>query len=158
MMKILLLLLWVAQVDEEALLDKGYELYTEDKYEEAIQQFNLALQLNDQNPETYFLRGLSWHAAADTKKAVEDLQKAIELQPDYLEAYQQLGYIYLVGQAPDRAIEAFDKAIELDPTNAEIYVNRGTAKCMKEDKEGANADWKIAKSLGVDYGEMMVCE
>lgn len=136
----------------------GFDLYSEERYEEAISQYDQALTINADNPETYFLRGLSWHASSETRKAVEDMKKAIALNPNYVDAYQQLGYIYLVGQAAERAIEAFDKAIELDPTNAEVYVNRGTAKCMNEDKAGANADWKIAKTLGVDYGEMMVCE
>ena len=63
MMKLLLVLLLLGQADVEALLDKGYELYSEEKYKEAITQYNLALSLNDQNPETYFLRGISWHAA-----------------------------------------------------------------------------------------------
>ena len=157
-MKILLILFSLLQPDEETLLDKGYEFFINEKYEEAIVQFNQAIDLNDLNPESFLLRGLCWHAMGETKKAVEDLSQAIILDNEYVAAYQQLGYIYLVGQAADRAIEAFDKAIELDPTNAEVYVNRGTAKCMNNDKEGANADWKLAKALGVDYGEMMVCE
>jgi tetratricopeptide (TPR) repeat protein len=157
-MKILLLYLLILQPDVEALLDKGFDLYNEEKYTEAIAQYDKALGIDEANPEIYFLRGLAWHASSETRKAIMDMDMAIELDPDYAEAYQQLGYIYLIGQAPDRAIEALDKAIALDPSNAETYVNRGTAKCMQDDKEGANKDWAMAKALGVDYGEMMVCE
>ena len=147
-----------AQSDIESLLDDGYDLYASEKYEAAIAKFNQAELVDSTNSETYLLRGLCQHALGQTRLAVEDLEKAIQYDPEYVEAYQQLGYIYLVSQAPDRAIKAFDKAIELDPTNAEIYVNRGTAKCMNDDKEGAVADWAKAKAMGIGYTEMMVCE
>lgn len=155
---LLISLLSFGQNDIESVLDAGYDLYSSEKYEKAIVQFNKAMELDSTIAETYLLRGLCQHALGQTRNAVEDLESAIRLDPEYVEAYQQLGYIFLVGQAPDRAIQAFDKAIALDPTNAEIYVNRGTAKCMKEDKEGAAADWAKAKSMGIGYTELMVCE
>ncbi len=142
----------------EVILDKGYDLYLKDKFEKAIETFNLALTLAPDNPETYLLRGLSHHGAGEVMKSIEDMQKAIDLDPNYIDAYREIGYIYLVGQAPREALEAFDKAIALDPSVAELYVNRGTAKCMLDDANGAKEDWKKAKELGVAYSAYMKCD
>jgi tetratricopeptide (TPR) repeat protein len=148
----------VLSQDVENLLDQGYEAYLASKYMTAVNYYSQAIDKDGSNPEAYFLRGISYHGLQEVEKAVNDLKKAIELEPEYVEAYQELGYIYLVGQAPKRAIEAFDKAIELDPTSGEVFVNRGTAKCMLDDTEGAEEDWKKAQELGVEYSEYMKCE
>ncbi len=153
----ILLLLLVGYQDLEVLLDRGYEQYSNEQYQEALETFNQAAKLKPDNAETYLLRGMTQFGLQQIRESVEDLEKAIEIDPYYSEAYQELGYVYLVSQAPAEAVKAFDKAIELNPS-AELYVNRGTAKCMMNDREGAEADWKIATSLGVDYSEMMVCD
>ncbi len=142
----------------ETLLDKGFSEYTNGEYIEALHTFKQAEQLDPQNPEIFFLTGISQFGLKNIEESVEYLEKAITLDPQYLEAYQELGYIFLVTRAPQRAISAYDKAIQLDPEGAELYVNRGTAKCMLNDTAGADADWAIAKKLGVDYGPMMTCE
>jgi tetratricopeptide (TPR) repeat protein len=142
----------------ENLLDSGFEKYSNSEYEQAIQIFSQAIKEAPDNPEIYFLRGLSYHGNKEVEKSVKDLERAIELNPSYFEAYQELGYIYLVGQAPALAIAQFDKAIEINPEAAEVYVNRGTAKCMLNDVSGAESDWEKAKKLGVQYSEYMKCQ
>ena len=89
---------------------------------------------------------------------MKSLDRATELKPDYAEAYYEKGYIYLIDRNVEKAIEFFDKVISLNPRQAEAYVNRGTAKCMMEDREGAEKDWAKAKELGVDYGDYMSCD
>ncbi|CAE7872289.1 HOP2, partial [Symbiodinium microadriaticum] len=157
-MKILLLFLLLIQNPLEVLLDKGYDEYSSGEYIEALHTFKEAMDLDPDNAEIYFLRGLTHFGLENIRESVEGFEKAIELNPDYQDAWQELGYVYLVSQAPDRAVEAYDKAITLSPETAELYVNRGTAKCMMNDIDGAETDWAVAKKLGVDYGEMMKCE
>jgi len=152
---IFLILLPFQSIDE--LLDKGYEYYQSENFNKAIETFNKALKIDPVNPETYLLRALSYYGLQEVEKSVLDLEKAIELDETYISAYSELGYIYLVGQAPKKAIEAYNKAIKLDPESGELYVNRGTAKCMLNDSDGAEADWKKAQELGVQYSEYMTC-
>lgn len=147
-----------SQIDVEALLDEGYEYYEQSQFNQAIVVFSKVISMEPSIPEAYFLRGICRHSIDDVKASIADMEKAIALDPEYLEAYQQLGYIYLVGQAPKEAIAAFDKALALDPTAAETYVNRGTAKCMQNDAQGAKEDWKKATALGVKYSDQMVCD
>jgi tetratricopeptide (TPR) repeat protein len=45
------------------------------------------------------------------------------------------------------------RAIALDPNYAAAYVNRGMAKEMLRDLDGACADWKKANELGAKEGK-----
>lgn len=147
-----------AQDQVEDLINSGYDKYMDDDYQGAISDFDKALQLDDSNPETYFLRGVCYSYAGEKVKAVADLDRAILLKDDYYEAYYEKGYIFLSDQNAQLAIPQFDAAIKYNPDYAEAYVSRGTAKCMMEDKKGATEDWKKAKKLGVGYSEYMKCE
>ena len=47
-----------------------------------------------------------------------------------------------------KAIADFTKAMEINPENVSFYVNRGVAKEMIGDLDGACADWKEASFRG----------
>ena len=64
------------------------------------------------------------------------------------QAYLRLGTLYLSQKQSERAIELFDEAIELKPDFAQAYHERGGAKLMQGDKEGAVADMQKAMELG----------
>ena len=59
--------------------NKGYVLYKQKKYEEAIQCFNLALQYNPQYGEAYLHRGNTKELMKNADGACEDWQKAADL-------------------------------------------------------------------------------
>ncbi|MEO9478009.1 MAG: hypothetical protein ABJG41_20865 [Cyclobacteriaceae bacterium] len=158
---LLALLLCVTSIafgQSEALIDSGYDKYMDSDFVGAIDDFTRALGFDSTNAETYFLRGVCYSSINEKVKAVSDLNKAIELKADYYEAYYEKGFIFLSDQNAELAMAELDAAIKLNPDYAEAYVSRGTAKCMLEDKAGANADWAKAKDLGVGYTEYMKCE
>jgi tetratricopeptide (TPR) repeat protein len=53
----------------------------------------------------------------------------------------------------EEAIEDFDMAIKYDKNYASAYVNRGTAREMARDPEGACSDWAKARALGSSLGK-----
>jgi tetratricopeptide (TPR) repeat protein len=147
-----------AYAQGEKILEKGYEKYLDDDFQGAIMDFTKALSFNDQNAEAYYLRGVCKSSLGQKKEAMEDLDKATTLQNDYPEAYYEKGYIYLIDKNAELAIKEFDEVIKYNPEFAEAYVSRGTANCMLEKKSLAAADWAMAKKLGVDYSDYMVCD
>lgn len=144
--------------DIEKIIDQGYEKYLAEDYKGAILDFGKALSYDEDNPEVYYLRGVSKSALGEKRGAMEDLNRATELEPAYAEAYYEKGYIFLTDQNAERAIKEFDQAIQHKPDFAEAYVSRGTARCMLEDRSGAEKDWIKAKGLGIGYTEFMICE
>ena len=53
----------------------------------------------------------------------------------------------------EKAKKDAEKAISLDKNFADAYVNRGMAKEMLRDLEGACEDWHKAKELGSELGK-----
>jgi tetratricopeptide (TPR) repeat protein len=131
-----------------SLLEKGYKLYEEENYTEALKVFEKAAAETPDNPEIYYLMGVCRSLTDDNYTALQNFALAIELDPSYAEAYYETGYAHFLMGKLEKALEAFDKAIELRPDYAEAYINRGSLKCMLEDAEGAKKDWDKAASLG----------
>ena len=67
---------------------KVYVLYLKN-YDAAIADVNNALRLKA-DPESYFLRGVAYHAKGDYAKAVADFEKSLQLDPDSDEVKEAL--------------------------------------------------------------------
>jgi len=129
-------------------LDSGYVAYQKGNYEDAISKFQESIDLNNQNAEAFYLKGVCQSAIQLNIAALKTYDKALALKPDYAEVYYEKGYSYFQLNKYQKAIEQFDKAIELRPDYAEAWFNRGSVKCIVGEKEGALADWEQARKLG----------
>ena len=103
------------------------------EYDWAIEDYNIVIDMNPDNVEAYYNRGVTYHHKGDYDRAIEDYTKTIQLKPDYANAYYNRGLSYDNKGASDRAIEDFTKVIQLDPNDAGAYFNRGLASNDKED-------------------------
>ena len=57
------------------------------EYEEAIQEFDKAIELNPVYAEAYFSRGLVYFDQDKYQRGIKDFSKAIHIDPDYGVAY-----------------------------------------------------------------------
>jgi tetratricopeptide (TPR) repeat protein len=128
------------------------------QYEEAIEDYNKAIELNPKNAEAYNNRGNAHSELNKHEEAIEDFNKAIELDPKYAEAYNNRGNAYYELNKHEEAIEDFNKAIELNPNFAAAYNNRGiTLVQTNEELDKAIGDFKHARDLseGKDKERML---
>lgn len=91
----------------------GYMLMTEDKYQDALQLFNEAL---NEDPEAFFIyqnRALCKLHLKDTLGAIADFKSNIELEPDNAETKYALGNLYKHRNDSVNAIKYFIPAIEI---------------------------------------------
>lgn len=106
---------------------RGNAYVMKESYDNAMEDFNKALELNPKNWFAYALRGFVYTKKNLLDKALADLNRAIELNPKDAVAYIFRSHIYVEKKLYDRTIEDLSRAIELDPKNEYAYCFRGTA-------------------------------
>ncbi|MFY7963594.1 MAG: tetratricopeptide repeat protein [Chitinophagaceae bacterium] len=70
----------------EAYLEKGYLLYEETKYKEALQNFIQLSQINQSYADAYYWIGKCSEALNDRQKAIDSYQKSLQLDSSIKEA------------------------------------------------------------------------
>jgi tetratricopeptide (TPR) repeat protein len=131
--------------------DRGFEYYKNAQYNQAIENFTIALSMEN-NSSYYINRGSSFYELNQYDKAISDFKQAITLAPDKAKAYGWCGNAYYATKSYREASEYFSKAIALEPNNAVLYLNRGHAYAKIGNKSMAASDFKKACELGDEDG------
>ena len=127
---------------------RGYAGIYFENYEEAIEEFDRAIEREPGYAGAYYNRGCI-HREGDKQRAIRDFTKAIELKSDYAEAYNNRGSLHEDIGNHKQAIRDFSKAIKLRPDYAMAYVNRGITYAMHDKKSLLSiTDIKKAIELG----------
>ena len=97
-------------------------------YEESIENYNKAIELNPNKADAYFNRGNAKVNICKYKEAIKDYDKVIDINPKCdASAYNNRGFCKATLGKHKESIEDFDKAIENNPDYASAYCNRGGA-------------------------------
>jgi len=126
------------------------------EYKNAIADFDKAIELDPTDIASYTDRGKAKAYLKDLDGAKKDF--LFILSKDSLGEQGQAALYYLgkityqQGQY-EQSIKYYDKLIILTPKDAELYFNRGVAKGMVFDTQGAIKDYDIAIELKPDYVE-----
>ena len=103
----------------------GTTLQTDHKYEEALQAFEHAKELDRNNPIIYNGLGVSYYALDKLGLAEQSYLEALHLQEDYADAWNNLGQVLRLERRDAAAIKAFGKAIQYNPHHAFAFFNMG---------------------------------
>jgi len=108
--------------------NRGARHLREEEPEEALQEFQAALELEPSRGTIHALMGTAYAAAKQTDAALEAYQRALELEPVEGAHHNNLGTLLVsAGRLPE-ALEHFRKAAQLDPDRAASYqFNLGAA-------------------------------
>jgi tetratricopeptide (TPR) repeat protein len=105
----------------------GQVRYQNGHYDDAIAEFNRALQQQPNNADAVLGLARAFDKKKDAPKAEASYKRAIELQPKYWAMYNAMGAFYLLhGNAP-ASVPFFQKVIQLAPDNTRGYGNLGAA-------------------------------
>ncbi len=92
----------------DALLSRG-NLY------KAFVQYDKSLQLNPDNIEVVYKKGLLFVIGGLNQDAIKEFQKVIKEESGHALAYKGMGQAFFQMKKYDEAKKNFQKAIELDP-------------------------------------------
>lgn len=97
---------------------KGYALHMAEKYQQSIEAYSKAIELDPKHAAAYCGRALAYGGLGDTRRAIEDCGKAVKLNPKFAAAYFYRGKFYDALGDNKRAIMDFKIAARLGEENA----------------------------------------
>ncbi|MBW4685077.1 MAG: tetratricopeptide repeat protein [Komarekiella atlantica HA4396-MV6] len=137
----------------QKLYQQGVNKYEAGKFQEAVEDFTQAIQLDSQNVLAYNRRGDTFYRLGDYQKAQADSSQAILLNPQDANAYYDRGFsLYELGKYKE-AIADYTQAIKLDAKNPFFYYGRGLTRIKLKDNKGAIGDFSKAIAVKPDYSE-----
>ena len=125
----------------------------QEKYDEAITQFEKAIKINTLHPSLYNNLGVAFKKNGDFKGSIKYFEKAIELIPNYSEAYNNLGTTYKILNDYKKAYQNYNKALELKTDSAEVYFNLAILQSAVKNYKEAITNCEKAISLKKNYIE-----
>jgi Flp pilus assembly protein TadD len=135
-----------------SLVQSGFDHETKGEYEEAIVDFNKAIEL-DPSSINFTSRGVIYNKKGEFDKAILDFTKAIELNPRNASLYKLRGLVYWDKAKYDEAIDDYDIATKIDPkinmaNTGPTYMQRGLMLANNDEYDKAIADF--SKAMEVD--------
>jgi tetratricopeptide (TPR) repeat protein len=109
--------------------------------------FDRALELDPENGDAYYSRGILYADKDEHEASLNDYNKALELLGDDGEIYTSRGAAHFFMDDLDASMADFDQAIAVDDQNVRAYNNRAVVKFVREDYESALEDYKIGAEL-----------
>ncbi len=142
--------------EAEALLNRGVELHSQGKLDEAIAIYREVARLKPERAEPHYNLGVGLEAQGKLDEAVAEFRKAIRLEPGAVDAHVYLGNALKVQGRLDEAIASYRAAIRFDPNFAGAHFNLGLALRSKRKPEEALAELRKARDCaesGSDLAE-----
>ena len=93
--------------------ERGIALALAGLYEQAVTEFNKAVELDPEYAMAYNNRGDAYWNKGNFDRAIADYDKAIELDPGLAEAYGNRGFVYYLEGELTKAISDLEKCLEL---------------------------------------------
>ncbi len=134
-------------------LFKGLTYFYQDRFQEALVQGNLALQINPRYERAYSARGGVYFGLGKYDQAVADYNRALEIDPQYAGAYYNRGCAYLKTRQYERAMADFDRTLKIKPKYAGAFHNRGIAHFLQGQYLWALADCRRALEINPRLAE-----
>jgi tetratricopeptide (TPR) repeat protein len=126
---------------------RGQTLARSGKNEEALAEFDHAIELDPHNAQALYGRGLLHQGGKQHQLAIDDFTAANGLMPQHAEPLLGRALSYLALDKTSEAAADLDEAAQADPQNAQIWMTRGLAYERLGDKIKAAGSYGRALNL-----------
>lgn len=126
----------------------GCALAAKGKIQEAIDNFNKAIQVAPDLYLSYYNRGLAYSELGKYQRAIEDYDQTIRLKPDCAGAYISRGIAYAGLSKYEQAIKEFNMTLRLNADDTNAYHNRSLVYFKQGENELGCRDAYKACELG----------
>jgi tetratricopeptide (TPR) repeat protein len=133
-----------------ALEERGESHRLADRHDEALADFNRAIELDPSRTWAIGSRGQTYRAMERYDEALADFSRAIELDPSRAWVITERGETYRLMERYDEALADLSRAIELNPDYAWAITHRGETYRLMERYDEALAD--LSRAIELDPG------
>jgi tetratricopeptide (TPR) repeat protein len=137
----------------KALVVIGISRIANGDLDNAIEDFNRAIELNPDLAKAFSSRGLAYRRKGWYDHAIADYNKSLVLNPHDAETYNKRGFSWYQKGNLERAIDDFDRAIGIDPQYTLAFFNRGVAFHQKGALDRAIEDCNKVLELNSEHSE-----
>jgi tetratricopeptide (TPR) repeat protein len=129
-----------------ALLQRGHA-------DEAMDQFQKALEINPRSAGAHNNLGVALLAKGQVSEAITHLQQAVAINPRYAEAHYNLGNALVQEGRTDEAIAQYTLALEIKPDYAKAHYHLGNLFLQEGKGDEAIAQYTLALEIKPDYAQ-----
>jgi tetratricopeptide (TPR) repeat protein len=136
--------------------ERGVAFRLLSRYDDALADFNRAIELDPEDAWAISLRGAIYHDLGHYDEAFADASRAVELRPKSAQYITSRGEVRMHLDQYDDALADFSRAIELNPKYARAFAHRGDLHKYLRHYEESLADYNRAIELAPKEDWIMV--
>lgn len=134
-------------------LNLGVAYADKGRFDEALTQFMMALDIDPAMIEAYLNIGMIREKNGDFEEALKAYRKCLETKPRMPAPYSHIGNIYFQQKRYLDALQEFDIAIDCDPDFERGYFGRGRVLAAMGRKDEAVRDFRRALQINPSFTE-----
>lgn len=117
--------------DLEANIGMGNLMFDSNKWDQAIEHYSKALEIDPKNGDVRVDRAIAYHSLGQNEKAAEEMKRVTKEQPSHRNAWLNLGVV--AGALGDKKtnIEAWEQYLKLDPNGPHAAAIRAELQKVK---------------------------
>lgn len=124
-------------------------------YDEAIAQYNAAINLDPENASAFIGLGNAFHKKNMYAEAIAALERAVQIKPYWADCRCNLGAAYSLASIHDKAIDEFVQAININPNYAAAHYGLGIAYASAGNYNKALEQCETLKELEPHFAEKL---
>jgi tetratricopeptide (TPR) repeat protein len=129
--------------DADLLIDRAEAFAALNKYWEAIDDLNRAIELAPKRPDAYVYRGSAYRAVDALDLALEDIERGLAIEPDLVLGLLERGNLRRLKSNPAGAREDWLRVIKLAPNSAAAAAARVNLERLTAETSPAEAKPKM---------------
>ena len=110
-------------------MHRGMAYFAEFTYDQALEDFSQALELNQGNYKTFYYRGITHQILENYPAALEDFNRCLQLNPYQFDALYSRAQVYFHMGDPTKALGDCEQALNIEPESLQAQKFRELVKC-----------------------------
>jgi tetratricopeptide (TPR) repeat protein len=144
------------EVQTRDLYNKGINHMSNDKLQDAIRNFELALRIDPEYVDAWIKKGYAHFLLGEFNLAIASYDKALEVDLDNAEAWNLKGLAYYKMKNYARALECSVKAIDADPNDGMSWYNRACYLSLSDSVDEAMEALRRAIEIDISHAKKAV--